>query len=367
MDQVIADYDRQGIIVQQRVVNAFRCFLVAKPSGAARFIMDLSPWTAFYAAPLMRLYSAAEVLSAIPQDHFMIKLDLVSGFFQIPIKEQYQKFYSIYYRKKQYAHTRLPMSHPLAPSILQRLVQRVAAHLHHRFAISMVAYLDDWLIFGPSLPVQQILDELQHLGLIVNLQKSVIQPAKRLIYLGLDIDLTQRVIKATPSCLQHLLQLLTIVPQGSPQDLRRITGYLTWLCWAMNWPMFIATLILQRDTYWARWMFRNKLLQQPRKLQPPLRSQMVYTDATPSSIGVLWPELLRRYLHRSYNGRKPIAFAELAAALVGLVHTANDLLEPTTITLATDSSVVFYVLSTGKGSTLRQYKILQELYMAYFF
>jgi hypothetical protein len=48
MDQVVHDLEQNHIIRRQRVVNAFRCFLVAKPSGSARFIMDLSPWTRFY-------------------------------------------------------------------------------------------------------------------------------------------------------------------------------------------------------------------------------------------------------------------------------------------------------------------------------
>jgi hypothetical protein len=66
MDQVLTDLEEQGIIDRQDVVNAFPCFLVPKPSGAARFIMDLSPWTPYYTTPPMRLYFAAEVISAIP-------------------------------------------------------------------------------------------------------------------------------------------------------------------------------------------------------------------------------------------------------------------------------------------------------------
>jgi ribonuclease HI len=71
-------------------------------------------------------------------------------------------------------------------------------------------------------------------------------------------------------------------------------------------------------------------------------------------------------MYRAYEDEKPIAFAELAAALVGLIHTANNQQEPTTITLATDSAIVYYVLMTEKGATLRRHKLLQELYTTYF-
>jgi hypothetical protein len=80
----------------------------------------------------------------------MIKFDLVSGFFQIPLCPEHRRFYGIYYRGRHLALTRLPMGHPMAPYILQRLANAVATHLNHHFNISLVAYLDDWLIFGPE-------------------------------------------------------------------------------------------------------------------------------------------------------------------------------------------------------------------------
>jgi hypothetical protein len=73
MDEVITDLLDKGVI-QERIINAFRCFLISKTSGAARFITDLSPWTQFYVTPPMRLYSAAEVLTTIPPHRLMIKI-----------------------------------------------------------------------------------------------------------------------------------------------------------------------------------------------------------------------------------------------------------------------------------------------------
>jgi hypothetical protein len=77
-----------------------------------------------------------------------MKIDLTSGVYQITIAQQYRKFYVIRYRGQSYTFNRLPMVHPFAPGILQRLAQAVSTSLHHRFGISMVAYLDDWLLFA---------------------------------------------------------------------------------------------------------------------------------------------------------------------------------------------------------------------------
>lgn len=99
--QVIDDLQQHGILVPNSdIVYAFRLFLVAKFSGAARLFYDMSPWTSSYSPPHIQLYSAAEVLATIPQNSWMIKIDLKSGFFQISIRPEYQKYYGIYYKKQ---------------------------------------------------------------------------------------------------------------------------------------------------------------------------------------------------------------------------------------------------------------------------
>jgi ribonuclease HI len=66
-----------------------------------------------------------------------------------------------------------------------------------------------------------------------------------------------------------------------------------------------------------------------------------------------------------YTDSRPIAFAEMAAALKGLLwFIRTQLRQPTTITLATDSSTVYYTLEKGTGLTLRSSAILQKLHVS---
>jgi hypothetical protein len=92
---------------------------------------------------------------------------------------------------------------------------------------------------------------------------------------------------------------------------------------------------------------------------------MVYSKETPGTIGIDWSGPAAEHQYRQYEGYKPIAFAETAVALVAVIHTANKQTRPTTITLCTDSSVVYYILNTGKGATLRQNIFLQPLYVTF--
>jgi hypothetical protein len=67
LEETITDLLNQKILIPyQNIKNAFRMYLVAKPSGAARPVVDLSPWTQYYSPPPIRLYSAADILSTIP-------------------------------------------------------------------------------------------------------------------------------------------------------------------------------------------------------------------------------------------------------------------------------------------------------------
>jgi hypothetical protein len=141
MDQVMNDFIQQGIIQPHPIVAAYRAFLVAKTSGAARFVLDLSPLTPHYHTPHITLFSAAKVLATLQPHDLLFKIDLTSGFYQLRIRHEHQKFYGIYYRGIKYALTRLPMGHPLAPYILQRMSTAVAKYLHRQHAVSMISYL----------------------------------------------------------------------------------------------------------------------------------------------------------------------------------------------------------------------------------
>jgi hypothetical protein len=109
-------------------------------------------------------------------------------------------------------------------------------------------------------------------------------------------------------------------------------------------------------------------------LQPTSAAQETAATATVNSsvhrcnTDIDWDRLARtprRELHRAYIDEKPIAYAEMAAALLGLLYTAQDHQQPTTITLLTDSAVVYYTLSTGKGTTFRYNVLFQQLYATY--
>jgi ribonuclease HI len=71
-------------------------------------------------------------------------------------------------------------------------------------------------------------------------------------------------------------------------------------------------------------------------------------------------------IHQAFSEAIPIAQAEIAAALFALIWVGSRLRQPTAITIATDSAVAYYTLSTGKGYTIRHNIWLQTLYLKWF-
>jgi hypothetical protein len=287
----LTDLQESGILKEQpEIAFDFRMFLVAKSSGAARPIVDLSAWTPRYQTSPIRLYSAAEVLVTIDPNSVMVKIDLKSGFFQIPIRPEYYKYYGLYYRQRRLAWTRLLMGHPLAPSIMQRIATGVARAITQRFGVTMVAYLDEWLFFHhTAIPVSSTLHYLENMGFTINRDKSILQPTTSIIYLGQHIDTESTLIQPTRQCMQQLTDLIFIVPEATAQDLQRISGYVSWLASAMGWPAFLATLIPLRVVYWVSRQSQHTLLTHPRLMRPPHRSILLYTDATPTSVAAIVP------------------------------------------------------------------------------
>jgi hypothetical protein len=83
------------------------------------------------------------------------------------------------------------------------------------------------------------------------------------------------------------------------------------------------------------------------------RSILIYVDATPSSIGVYVSSTPPQRIYQPFTDVLPIAVAEVAAALFALIWSGSRLRQPTAVTIATDSTVTYYALSTGKGLTIR--------------
>lgn len=81
MDKIVRAWKGAGLLVPNRQLkHAMQMFLVPKPDGAVRPIIDYSPWTEFIVAPHFSLLSAGGAVRKISPYAHMVKVDLKSGF-----------------------------------------------------------------------------------------------------------------------------------------------------------------------------------------------------------------------------------------------------------------------------------------------
>jgi hypothetical protein len=62
-------------------------------------------------------------------------------------------------------------------------------------------------------------------------------------------------------------------------------------------------------------------------MQPPLRSRTLYVDATPTSMAAYFVGPPLRTYQCFYTDNKPIAWAEMVAALAGLIWLQAEILD----------------------------------------
>lgn len=96
-------------------------FLVPKPNNEARLIIDYSSCPEYIVTPRFSLRTAGEALRIIPGNSLIIKIDLKSGFHQLPLHPEFLNHNGMCYRGEKLSLTRLPMGHALALEICYRV------------------------------------------------------------------------------------------------------------------------------------------------------------------------------------------------------------------------------------------------------
>ena len=102
------------------------------------------------------------VLSSVEKGDYAFKIDLQDAYFHVQIHPSSRKYLRFAFENRVYQFRVLPFGLNTAPQIFTRLGHTVTAYLH-RQGISVIPYLDDWLIHHPD---RQVL--LRHQALLLD-------------------------------------------------------------------------------------------------------------------------------------------------------------------------------------------------------
>ena len=131
----------------------------------------------------------------------MASIDLKEAYLQVPVHTDSRRFLRFVARGRVYQFSALCFGLSTTLQAFSRVMAPVSAILHS-WGIRMRRYLDDWLVQSSSREsllhdLRVVLDLCHELGIVVNPEKSRLEPSQVLQYLGVVID--TRSFRASPS------------------------------------------------------------------------------------------------------------------------------------------------------------------------
>lgn len=167
-------------------------FLIPKPNGKKRFILNLKALNKFITTDHFKLEDLRTAIKLISPGCFMATLDLKDAYFLVKIHPESRKYLRFIFDNNMYEFHVLPFGLNTAPYLFTKLMKPVVKLLRMAGYISTI-YLDDLCLIGNSFRectenIDITIKLLKGLGFIINYEKSNLQPSTSCKFLGFIIN-----------------------------------------------------------------------------------------------------------------------------------------------------------------------------------
>ena len=167
-------------------------FLMEKASGGWRPVIDLSPFNEFVQQTPFKMETATSVLLSVRKGDFLASIDLKDAYFQIPVHVSSRKWLCFVSNVTVHQFKVLCFGLSTVPQVFTRVFATVLAWAHAR-EVRVLRYLDDWLVLASTEArarqhVRDLLSLCNSLGVVLNREKSDLNPSQSVEYLGMTID-----------------------------------------------------------------------------------------------------------------------------------------------------------------------------------
>jgi transposase InsO family protein len=273
--------------------------LVRKKDGKWRFCVDyrrLNAITQYDAYPLPRI---DESLDALAGSRFFSTLDLVSGYWQVPLSQEAQEKSAFATRGGLWKWKVLPFGLTSAPATFQRLMERVLKGLHWK---SLLLYLDDIIVIAPDFSthvtrLKEVLERLRGAGLKLKPAKCELF-CSSVKYLGHIVSAGG--VATDPEKIQAVAQWT------SPKDIKELQAFLGLVGYYRQFiPQFATiakplTCLTSKNSSW-KWneecqesfsSLKQKLVEAPILGYPDPQTQYILdTDASLVGVGAVLSQI----------------------------------------------------------------------------
>nr|XP_012232431.1 PREDICTED: uncharacterized protein LOC105678035 [Linepithema humile] len=232
-------------------------FLIEKPSGGYRFILNLKGFNRFIHAPHFKMEDWKTVIRLISPGDYLASIDLEDAYLLVPVHQNDRKFLRFRFLGQLYQFRVLPFGLASAPYIFTKILRPVAYFLRVK-GFSSVIYLDDFLLIAPSYNqcrknIRATRQLLLSLGFLINVRKSVFSPTRSCRFLGFLFDTTSFTVSIPPDRREKLFQRTWDILTRDSCKIRYLAsfiGSLISVCPAVQYGM-LHTKILERVKFLA--------------------------------------------------------------------------------------------------------------------
>ena len=197
-------------LVHKQVSLGFfnRLFLVPKPNNKWRPILDLSNLNPFLKTKKFKMETPETIRTSLKKGEWITSIDFKDAYFHIPIQEQSRKYLRFHIQGQTYQFKALPLGLSTAPMEFTIIAKEVKLMAIQK-GIRIHQYLDDWLVRVTSQRVclqhtQVLVKMCRHLGWLVNIEKSELEPKQVFNFVGYQFDLESGRVRPTPDRWQSL-------------------------------------------------------------------------------------------------------------------------------------------------------------------
>jgi hypothetical protein len=262
----------------------------------------------------------------IQQGDWLFKIDLKSAYHHIPVHPAHRRKLAFMWDGEPWVFNALPFGLSIAPRIFTKVMKPVVAAMRQA-GVRVIIYLDDMLFMAASEGAARTLSEkimgfLTRLGLLVNLEKSILRPTQRIVFLGMEIDATRPSMGLTIERFRSLrTQLATLAwnPDTTKRELARMAGTIQSCRAGMTNAIFLSRPFLMVLKKWGRmpWNAQKRVVpptlrlyathllktmnRRPRSIILPTTEAILYTDSSSSKWGAMSTEPTQKILSEAWT------------------------------------------------------------------
>jgi hypothetical protein len=214
LEEEIKELVRKGVLERVKhtpgeyISNVF--LREKKDKGKFRMILNLKKLNEYIKDEHFKMDTLITALNMVYQDCWFLSLDFTDAYYTISVNPESRKYLRFEFEGQLYEFTCLPNGLKPAPRLFTKLLKVPLAHMRKVKGTQITAYLDDTLLVFDN--EQEALELgadaarlMEDLGFMISQKKSVLEPTKRIEFLGVVIDSEKMLVTLTEKKTRKIL------------------------------------------------------------------------------------------------------------------------------------------------------------------